>query len=238
MTLSSDAALGGQDSAWLLRRLADIERDLTELRAAKSAQATTIGTGGITVTGSGAVEVYSADGTRKVSILDSAVRLYPDLVNTPSRYFYIYSAPGAIHQSEWGYYDTVSGNEYGGNITVKGNALDLMTRPGDDADGELQGLYLEAVGGLIGEGTVGNLLSTNAMWLTGKQTGLSAGTTVINYGRTYDSVPRPLVTLKAPAAVAWAVTAYTTSNFTINVAAGPAAGTVEVMYWAIRPTIP
>lgn len=58
--LPGDQVPPGTD--WISAELAALRKELTELRAAKSAEATTIGGGGITVTGSGSLLVTNVDG--------------------------------------------------------------------------------------------------------------------------------------------------------------------------------
>lgn len=242
MPLPSDMIPPDLDPAWMVRKITELERRVTELQAARTAEATSIGAGGLTVTESGTIEFYNADRTRKLMVRDGLMRFFPDLVNAPNAYFFVWAVESSIHQFQMGYVQTEPGEEfgapYGGEFELLTDSIAITARPGTDGLGEDQSLYLGAVGGWHGVGTIGNLFNPAAAWITERVTGLSAGTTVIPYGITFNTAPRPLVTLKAPAAVAWAVTAYGTSSFTINVATGPAAGTVEVMYWAIRPYLP
>ncbi len=228
----------------LMRRVKALEDKLREATAARRLENAAIGAGGITITDSGAIEIFDADRTRKLMIRDGLMRFFPDLIGAPGSYFYVWTALSVAHAFQIGYVQAETGNDFGfgqpfgGQIDLDTGSAQLTARPDIDGQGEDQNLYLGAVGGWSGQGTIGNLAHPAAVWITDTVTGLSSGTTVIDYGQTFITVPRPLVTLKAPAAVAWAVTDYTDSGFTINVAAGPAAGTVEVMYWAIRPTIP
>lgn len=223
------------DVGALMRRLDTLEREVRELRAAKTAEATTIGRGGITVKDEGSMTVFSADGTRKLVITDSYISMWPDLVNLPNRYFTWQAS--SLEVALFSYQDTEDFGSLGGSVELRPESLELKVTPSGATFDGMQWISMHIVGGIAGIGTIGNFQDPEGAWLVDRVTGLNAGSTTINYGITYESLPYPFVTVVAPAAVAWVVTAYTTSGFTINVAAGPAPGSVSVLYWMVRPNV-
>ena len=221
------------DVGALMRRLDTVERELRELRAAKTAEATTIGSGGITVKDDGSLVVLSADGTKKLVISNSYIVMYPDLVNVPNRYFTWQT--GAFEIATFSYQDTEDFGTIGGSVELHPETLELKVTPSGATFDGMQWISMHLVGGIAAIGTISGFQSDEGAWLIDRVTGLNAGTTTLNYGITYKTLPYPFVTVVAPAAVAWCVTAYDESGFTVNVAAGPAAGTVSVLYWMVRP---
>jgi len=214
----------------LKRDIADLKRQVREMAAARTAAATTI-------PGDGALTIMSADGTRKLVLTDSRVRIYPDLVSKPDAYFYWYIA-APLHVAESGYYTPESDNHVGGVVRHSPAGLDLFAYPDVGGAGEMQWLAMDPSGGITPIGTIGNFVDNSAAWYIGKVTGQSAGNITVTYPNTYKTVPYPIYAVKASTACTHAITAYSTSGFTVNVGAGPTAGSVEVMVWAPRPTNP
>lgn len=62
MTNLSDMVPPGQDQSYLMRRLADLEREVRELKAARRLESATIGAGGLTIKAGGQVLIEDAAG--------------------------------------------------------------------------------------------------------------------------------------------------------------------------------
>lgn len=232
--IPSDAA--PPDIAWFQREVADLRREIRELRAERRGESTSIGRGGITVKDDGSIVVLSADSTKKLVIAGSVIKMYPDVVAQPNKYF-LWESEAFGNMTTLGGFDEDDFGLVGGLLRLSSNAVELNLIPSGLTTAGQQTLHMSLAGGIQAVGSVGNNLATNGAWLLDRVTGLSAGNTTVNYPVTYETLPYPFVQVVAPAAVAWAVTAYSTSGFTVNVAAGPAAGTVSVLYWVVRPNV-